>query len=135
MEKYIVFPPGVDSSTLLGKRGVGVGWGVKEEVKEMGDDNDEGGEGEGSRGTDVSMRQVQSQVDNNMHIVHGERVEHYEMDNNGPPPGEDVSFDEDEDEEEEMHRPVVKSKLNNALLSEKKVTATSSPSKPPSANG
>ena len=37
MEKYIVFPPSVDFSTLLGERGVGVGRGIEEEVKEMSD--------------------------------------------------------------------------------------------------
>ena len=40
--KYIVFPPGVDFSTLLGERGVGLGRGIEVEVKEMGDDDDEG---------------------------------------------------------------------------------------------
>ncbi|KIJ92959.1 hypothetical protein K443DRAFT_684887 [Laccaria amethystina LaAM-08-1] len=136
VEKYIVFPPGVDFSTHLGERGVGVGRGIEEEVKEMGDDDDEGGEAvqeaEGPRGTDASMREVQGLVDGDVHMVDEESKEHYGMDVDGPAPGEDFRFDEDEDEEEEMHRPEVKSKPNGALSSVKKVPATSSPSKPSS---
>ena len=45
---------------------------------------------------------------------------HYWMDEDGPTPDQDVRSDENEDEEEETHRPVVKSKLNNASLSGKK---------------
>ena len=101
----------------------------------MGDDDDEWGEGvqeaEGSRGMDACMRQVQSQVGGDVHIVGGERVAHCGMDEDGPAPDEDVRSDENEDEEEEMHRAVVKSKLNNASLSGKKVPAAS-PSKPSS---
>ena len=55
------------------------------------------------------------------------------MDVDGPAPSEDFRFDEDNDDEDEKHRPVVKSKLNGSLSSGKKVPATSSPSKPPSA--
>lgn len=47
----------------------------------------------------------------------------------GPAPGEVFRFDEDE---EGMHRPAVKSELNDALPLGKKVPATSSPSKPSS---
>ena len=101
MEKYIVFPPGVDFSTLLGERGVGVGRGIEEEVKEMGDDDDEWGEAvqeaEGPRGTDASMREVQGLVDGDVHMVDGEMEEHHGMDVDGPAPGEDFRFDEDED--------------------------------------
>ena len=57
-------------------------------------------------------------------MVDEEREEHHGMDVDGPAPGEDFRFDEDEDEEEEMHRPVVKSKLNGALSSGKKVPTT-----------
>ena len=83
---------------------------------------------------EACMRQFQSQVDVDVHVVDGERVEHHGMDEDGPAPDEDVSFDEDEDEEEEMHGPVVKSKLNGFLSSGKKVPAASSPSKPSSSN-
>ena len=62
VEKYIVFPPGVDFSTFLGERGVGVGRGIEEEVMVMGDDDDEWGEAvqeaEEPRGTDSSVREV-----------------------------------------------------------------------------
>ena len=137
MEKYIVFPPGVDFSTLLGERGVGVGRGIEEEVKEMGDDDDEWGEAvqeaEEPRGTDASMREVQGLVDGDVHMVDEEREEHHGMDVDGPAPGGDFRFDEDEDKEEEMHRPVVESTPNGSLSSGKKVPATSSPSNPPSA--
>ena len=136
MEKYIVSPPGVDFSTLLGEGGVGVGRGIEEEVKELGDDDDEWGEAvqeaEGPRSTDASMREVQGLVDGDVHMVDEEREEHHGMDVDGPAPGKDFRFDEDEDEDEEMHRPEVKSKLNGGLLSGKEVSATSSPSKPSS---
>ena len=89
-------------------------------------------EAEEPRGTDACMRQVQSQVGGDVHIVGGERVAHYGMDVDGPAPGKDFRFDKDEDEEEEMHRPVVKSTPNGSLSSGKKVPATSSPSNPPS---
>ena len=62
VETYIVFPPGVDFSTLLGESGVRMGRGIEEEAKEMGDDDDESGEREGMQeaetpsGTDASMR-------------------------------------------------------------------------------
>ena len=135
MEKYIVFPPGVDFSTLLGERGVGVGRGIEEEVKEMGDDDDEWGEAvqevEGPRGTDTSMREVQGLVDGDVHMVYEGTEENYGMDVDCPAPGEDFRFDEDEDKEEEMHRPVVNSTPNGSLSSGKKVPATSSPSNLP----
>ena len=85
------------------------------------------------RGTDASMREVQGLVDGDVDMVDGEREEHFGMDMDGPAPGEDSRFGEDEDEEEEIHRPVVKSTPNGSLSSGKKVPATSSPSKPPSA--
>ena len=90
-------------------------------------------EAEEPRATDASMRKVQGLVDGDVHMVDGERVEHYGMDEDRPAPSEDVRFDKDEDEEEEMHRPVVNSMPNGSLSSGKKVPATSSPSKPPSA--
>ena len=110
---------------------MGLGWGIEEEVKEMGDDDDEWREAmqeaEGPRGTDASMRDVQGLVDGDMHMVDEEREEHYGMAVDGPAPSGDFRFDEGEDEEE-MHQPVVKSKLNGALSLEKKVPATISPS-------
>ena len=125
----------MDFSTLLGERGVGLGRGIEVEVKEMGDDDDEWGEAvqeaEEPRGTDGSMREVQRQVNGDVHMVNEEREGHYGMDVDGPPPREDFRFDEDEDEEE-MHWPVVKSTPNGSLSSGKKVPAPSSPSKPPS---
>ena len=115
---------------------MGVGRGIEEEVMVMGDDDDECGEAmqevEEPRGSDASMREVQGLIDGEVHMVHGEMEEHYGMDVDGPAPGEDFIFDEDEDEEE-MHRPVVNSTPNGSLSSWKKVPATSSPSKPPSA--
>ena len=91
-------------------------------------------EAEEQRGTDASMREVQCLVDRgDVHLVDGEKEEHYGMDVDGPAPGGDSRFDEGEDEEEEMHRPVVKSTPNGSSSSGKKVPATSSPSKPPSA--
>ena len=45
VEKYIVFSPGVDFSTLLGERDVGVGRGIEEEAKEMGTTMMSGGGG------------------------------------------------------------------------------------------
>ena len=81
MERYIVLPSGVDFSKLIGEKGVGVGRGIEEEVKEMGDDDDESGEGveeaEALSGTDASMREVQGLVDGDVHMVDGEREEHY----------------------------------------------------------
>ena len=52
VEKYIVFRPGVDFSKLIGQKGVGVGRGIEEEVKEMGDDDDEW-EGGGAKGGNI----------------------------------------------------------------------------------
>ena len=80
----------MDFSTLLGERGVGVGRGIEEEVKEMGDDDDEWREAvqeaEGPRSTDASMREVQGLVDGDVHMVDEEREEHYGMDVDGPAP-------------------------------------------------
>ena len=65
----------MDFSTLLGERGVGVGRGIEEEAKGMGDDDDEWGEAvqeaEGPRGTDASMREVQGLVDGDVPMVDG----------------------------------------------------------------
>ena len=101
----------------------------------MGDDDDEWGEAvqeaEEPRGTDASMREVQGLVDG-VHMVDEEREEQHGMDVDGHASGEDFRFDGDEDEEEEMHRPVVKSKLNGALSSGKKVPTTPPLSKPSS---
>ena len=102
MEKYIVSPPGVDLSTLLGERGLGVEWGIEEEVKEMGDDDDEWGEREGGvqeaetlSGTDASMREVQGLIDGDVHMVDEEREEQYGMDMDGSAPGEEFRLDDD----------------------------------------
>ena len=55
---------------------MGVGRGIEEEVKEMGDDDDDWGEGvqesETPRGTEASMRGVQGLVDGDVHMVDGE---------------------------------------------------------------
>ena len=88
-------------------------------------------EAETSRGTDVSMREVQGLADGDVHMVDGGTEQHDGMDVDGPAPGEDFRLDADENEDH-MHRPVVKSKLNDALSSGKKVPAASSPSKPSS---
>ena len=80
MEKSVVFPPDVDFSTLLGEKGVGVGRGIEEEVKEMGDDDDECGEAvqeaEEPRGTDASMREVQGLIDGDVDLVDDGTEEH-----------------------------------------------------------
>ena len=83
-------------------------------------------EAEEPRATDASMREVQGLVHGDVHMVDGERVEHYGMDEDGPALGKYFRFDEHEDKEEEMHRPVVMSQLNGALSSGKEVPATSS---------
>ena len=84
---------------------MGVGRGIEEEVKEMGDDDDECREAvqeaEEPRGTDASMREVQGLIDGDVDLVDGRTEEHYGM---GPSPGEDFRFDEDKDDEEEMYR-------------------------------
>ena len=87
-------------------------------------------EAETSRGMDASMREVQGLTDGDVHMVDGGTEEHDGMDVDGPAPGEDFRLDADENEDH-MHRPVVKSKLSDALSSGKKVPA-SSPSKPSS---
>ena len=83
------------------------------------------------RGTDASMGEVQGLTDGDVHMVDGGTEEHDGMNVDSPAPGEDFRLDEDENEEE-MHRPVVRSKLKDALSSGKKVPAASSPSKPSS---
>ena len=88
-------------------------------------------EAETSRGTDASMGEVQGLTDGDVHMVDGGTEEHDGMDVDGPAPGQDFRLDKDENEEQ-MHQPVVKSKLNDALSSGKKVPATPSPSKPSS---
>ena len=133
MGDYFVFPPGVDFGTLLGESGVRLGRGIEEEVKQMGDDDDETGKGvqeaAAPRGSNASTREVQGLTHGGVHMVDGGKEEHYGMDVYGPAPSENLRFDEDEDEEEAMHQPVVKS---CALSSGKKVPATSSPLKPSS---
>lgn len=101
--------------------------GSEKEVKEMGDDGDEWEEGVPKP---EGPREVQSQVDGDVHMADGEREENYGMDADGLAPDEDFRFDEDE--EEDRHRPVVKSKLNGALSSGKIVPATISSSNPSS---
>lgn len=100
--------------------------GSEKEVKEMGDDGDEWEEGVPKP---EGPREVQSQVDGDVHMADGEREENYGMDADGLAPDEDFRFDEDE---EDRHRPVVKSKLNGALSSGKIVPATISSSNPSS---
>ena len=79
-----------------------MGRGFEEQWKEMGDHDDERGEGvqesETSRGTDASMREVQGLSDGDVHMVDGGTEEHDGMDVDGPAPGEDFRFDEDENE-------------------------------------
>lgn len=84
--------------------------GSEKEVKEMGDDGDEWEEGVPKP---EGPREVQSQVDGDVHMADGEREENYGMDADGL-------------------APVVKSKLNGALSSGKIVPATISSSNPSS---
>ena len=89
---------------------MGLGRGIEEEVKDMGDHDDEPGEREGMQeaetpsGTDASMREVQGLVDGDVHMVDGGTKEQYGMDVDGPALREDFRFDEDKDDEEDMHR-------------------------------
>ena len=75
---------------------MGVGRGIEEEVKEMGDDDDEWGEAvqeaEEPRGTDASMREVQGLVDGDVHMVDEEREEHHGMDVDALAPREDLDL-------------------------------------------
>ena len=100
---------------------MGVGRGIEEEVKEMGDHDDEPGEREGMQeaetpsGTDASMREVQGLVDGDVHMVDGGTEEQYGMDVDGPALREDFRFDEDKDEKEDVH-PLCSNSSSTALI-------------------